>query len=423
MRLGILIGVAGALLCLAPTSSAADELSARARRGRAAMKQAECTRCHNVTDGDDRGRGLAAAPRSSHCVGCHNWILDTKDDPAAIARNRERFPDWDRYLTNIVHFTALPDLGTLTRRVKPSFIREYLDAPYDLRPHLDESMIRVRLSAVEKDDVVSYLSELNGAKHASKTMATPSAARIAKGRSLFERGGCASCHLVGNLELGSDYTAAFYTAMKSAALLAPNLRHTKDRMTRDALVRFIADPQAVDPTATMPKPELDAGDIERIADFLLHGAVELDAPDPPPTAAEIPLLDRKVSYDEVFDRVLGQICVHCHMNPDTNNGDGGPGNTGGLGWEGIGLDLETYDGARRGLLRDGKRVSVLDAGADGQPPPLLQSLLRRHDEAAARDARPAYGDRETTALDADERPGMPMGLPPLGVDDMSLIKT
>jgi predicted CXXCH cytochrome family protein len=408
MRSWIWIAIAVAGVALAPATASADELSPEAKRGRAAMKQAECTRCHSVTDSAGAGRGLAAAPTRSHCVGCHTWILGTKDDPDAIARNRKVYPDWDRYLVNITHFTALPDLGTLTRRVKPSFVRAYLDGPTDLRPHLDESMISVKLSDDQKDDVVAYLSELNGAKDDAKIAKARSAKRVAQGRKLFERRGCASCHLIGDLDFGKDYDAAFYAGMKPVALLAPDLRHAKRRMTRESLVRFIEDPQSVDATASMTKPELEAGDAERIADFLLGVEAAAAASADPVSAKDVPVLDRKVSYEEVSDRVLGRICVHCHMNADNNSGDGGPGNTGGLGWKGAGLDLETYAGAKLGVLRDGKRVSILDAGDDGEPPLLLQSLLRRHDEVAGT---------------VGERPGMPMALPPLDVGDLSLIKS
>ena len=74
---------------------------------------------------------------------------------------------------------------------------------------------------------------------------------------------------------------------------------------------------------------------------------------------EAKILDREVTWDEVYEEVLGFVCVHCHMAPESNNGDGGPGNDGGLGFAGVKLDLETYAGVKRGLMRGGKRVSVI----------------------------------------------------------------
>ena len=178
-------------------------LSAQARRGRQVLAQAQCNRCHTVTAVAARA-GVPPAPRRLHCVGCHTWILDTADDDAAQARMRRTYPEWDRYLENVVHFTALPDLGTLTRRVDPAFIRRYLDAPFDLRPQMDERMIPVTLSAQEKDALVRYLTELNG-EHAARitASATPSPQQIARGRALFQQRGCPTCHVVGTLNIPS----------------------------------------------------------------------------------------------------------------------------------------------------------------------------------------------------------------------------
>jgi hypothetical protein len=113
------------------------------------------------------------------------------------------------------------------------------------------------------------------------------------------------------------------------------------------------------------------------------------------------------------------------MDPAINNGDGGAGNTGGLSYAGKRLALESYAGLKRGLLRDGRRVSVTAPGPNGEPPLLLSALLRRHREAA-RDQRPAFADHAglTAAAPPDPAaPGMPLGLPALGVTQLGLIKT
>ncbi|MEZ4432950.1 MAG: hypothetical protein R3F65_11090 [bacterium] len=409
-----------AVVCLAPPAHALDPLAAR---GRAVVEAAQCNRCHAISG--PAGLGIAPAERAQNCVTCHQWILGTKGDPAAIARQRETFPDWDRYLDSIVHFRRLPDLGTLTRRVDPAFVRAFLDAPFDLRPHLDESMIPLRLSAADKDAVVAWLVALNGAAAvaagAARVEGAVDAARVEAGRAQFVASGCATCHVVGDRPLVPGFDAGFFRAVGEAAALAPDLRHVRRRVPRAVLVRFIVDPAAVDPQTAMPKMGVAAADAEKIADFLLHGPVESG-----PVAvavAEIPVLARKVGYDEVFDEVLGKICVHCHMAPESNDGDGGAGNTGGLGFGGVSLDLESWAGIERGLLRDGKRVSVLRAPAPGEPPLLLAALLRRQREAA-RDHRPVFGGHDPGAKGPDPaRPGMPLGLPPLSVAQLSVVKT
>lgn len=400
-------------MMLLATPGASAALSGEAARGRAVMEAAQCNRCHAVSDVSGAGRGIAAAEEASGCVSCHVWILSTKGDPDAIAAQRETFPDWDRYLDSIVHFRRLPDLGTLTRRVDPAFVRGFLDAPFDLRPHLDETMIPVRLSAADKDAVVAYLSALNadaGVRHGAAKGEEVSAARVAAGRARFVASGCATCHRVGGEALVPGFDAKFYRAMGDQALLAPDLAYVGRRVPRVTLVRFIVDPRSVDPMSTMPVMGLDAGAAGEIADFLLSG-VEAAAPvaSAVRSMADVPLLARAVSYDEVRDEVLGLICVHCHMAPESNAGDGGAGNTGGLGFAGLGLDLESYAGIRRGLLRGGKRVSVVEPPAPGEPPLLLAALLRRHREVGA-------------GVDV-KRPGMPLGLPPLPVEQLSLVRT
>lgn len=414
---GVAAHVATPFLLLLLLASPAAALSPLAIKGRAVVRATECNRCHPISGAD----GVAAAHRDFHCVDCHTWILSSKGDDAVIAERRRSFPDWDRYLENIVHFIELPDLGTLTRRVDPAFVRRFLDGPFDLRPHLDESMVPLRLSPADKDALVAYLTELNGDAAVKPGTVAPAQIppeRVTKGRERFVASGCVTCHVVGNARLMPGVGAPFYAAMRETARLAPNLRFVRERIPRPTLVRFIRDPKAVDPKTAMPTQPVTDADAEAIADFLLGTPVELLAT-PAAARPEVPKLARKVTYDEVFDEVLGKICVHCHMHPESNNGDGGAGNTGGLGYAGLSLDLETYDGVKAGLVRGGKRVSVLD----GDKPLLLEALLRRHEEAD-RDVRALFGDRaELGRPTSPELPGMPLGLPPLTMEQMSLVKT
>jgi hypothetical protein len=400
----------------------ADAAPGKTHPGRTVAAKAQCNRCHAISG------GLPASARDLHCVDCHTWILGTKGDAAAIAKQREAFPDWDRYLESIVHFTRLPDLGTLTRRVKPSAVRAYLDAPHDLRPHLEESMIPVRLTAAEKDALVAWLASLSGPdvapEEAPPAPETLEPARIAAGRETFVQKGCPTCHVFGNVRFQPGFDAAFYRAMGPAAQLAPNLRFARDRLPRSVFVRFVQNPQAVDPSVTMPALGVTPAEAERLADFV-YGADPQLGEVVPPQVPEVPVLARPVPFDEVYDEVLGKICVHCHMDPAINNGDGGAGNTGGLSYAGKRLALESYAGLKRGLLRDGRRVSVTAPGPNGEPPLLLSALLRRHREAA-RDQRPAFADHAglTAAAPPDPAaPGMPLGLPALGVTQLGLIKT
>jgi hypothetical protein len=153
---------------LLPSFTFARPLSEAAQRGRQLMIDGECNRCHDVSDVTGRGYGIEPAEEDVHCVRCHITILATRGNEVLIKEKAKTFPLWRQYLANIVHLTDLPDLGTLTRRVDPAFVRRFLDAPFDLRPSLEESMIPVRLTEGEKDIIVRFLSELNGERSARK---------------------------------------------------------------------------------------------------------------------------------------------------------------------------------------------------------------------------------------------------------------
>ena len=119
-------------------------------------------------------------------------------------------------------------------------------------------------------------------------------------------------------------------------------------------------------------------------------------------------LQREVTYAEVHERIFGKICRHCHSDPNVVIGDGGPGYDGGFGFPKRALDLSTYEGVRSGSLDDdGKRRSIFKE-VDGQPR-IVAHLLARHAEVAG---RPVEGVR-----------GMPLGLPPIPMEDIVLLKT
>lgn len=399
-------------------------LSQAARRGRDVLESAECVRCHDVTDASGaKGRGPRYVQTPNHCIRCHAGIVASQGDPKALAELRARYPQWDSYLKNLQHYLAVPDLGTLTRRVDPAFVRRYLDAPFDLRPNMPETMVPVRLTAAQKDDVVAYLSELNAGAVATLEPATPPppGARLAEGAARFKALGCGGCHLFGNVKVRSDPGEAAWAQMRATARLAPNLRFARERLPRAVMVRWIRDPRSVSPTAAMYNFAVSQADAELLADYLLFADPELDEAAPPASAPEVPLLARPVGFEEVFAQVLGGACMHCHMDPRESH-DGGPGNTGGLGFEGIGLNLAHYPGVKAGELRGGERLSILDRGLKGEPPLLLEALLRRYREAG-RDLREPLHDARALGTGPGERPGMPLGLPPLSVGQLRLVKT
>jgi hypothetical protein len=177
-------------------------------------------------------------------------------------------------------------------------------------------------------------------------------------------------------------------------------------LIRARLVDWILDPPSIKPDAAMPKQTLSRDEATDLAVFILEAPL-----DEPPRAAQrarLPVLDRAVTYDEVATRVLSKICWHCHAQPDFARGDGGPGNTGGFGFEPRMVDLSSYASIAGGYLdKDGTRKSLFSASSTGEPV-LLAVLLER-----AKEERGVLGPLR----------GMPLGLPALSPEDIQLVET
>jgi hypothetical protein len=276
-------------------------------------------------------------------------------------------------------------------------------------------MIRTGLAAEEATAVAAWLaaaatpvwSEAARAAAAIPLSAAPE--HLAAGEALYRRLACATCHA-----RGPD------RATTAPAVAAPDLAFVAVRMQPAMAAAVIADPEMARPTR-MPRYPISAVEAARLRDFLWASAVSARAPAPPPVDVPLlpllPLLARPVRYEEVRRQVLDRICIHCHMDPRRNGGDGGPGNTGGLGYRGAGLDLESWAGIQRGA-RDasGRRVPILRAPAPGEDAPLVARLRLRQSEHARELAGPA-------AVSAGGPPGMPLGLPPLTPEELRLVRS
>jgi len=157
----------------------------------------------------------------------------------------------------------------------------------------------------------------------------------------------------------------------------------------------------------MPQLPLSAGQADDLASYIL--TVSLEPQTPPVLPARLPKLSRRVSFDEVNERVFRRTCWHCHSTPEYAMGDGGPGNTGGFGFKGRGLNVATYSDLASGSLDDrGQRRSVFLPVADGTPRLLAVLIARQHE------------------LRGEELPGlrgMPLGLPALTPEQIQLVES
>ncbi len=338
----------------------------------AALDRADCKLCHQVPGGQ-------AASRIESCQDCHVWIKTVSANPAAREKAMAAFPLWERYERNVHSYLEVPSLEAAMARLEPEWVEAYLADPHDLRPRLDETMPRFALTPEERAAIAARFAPV------AHEVSAPDPARVETGRLLFTDKGCTACHTFGDLHT-------------TGIPIAPDLQHTRKRMDPGVAVAWIQNPKAVSPAATMPVLELSDDEALALRDYVFLAELSTSAPTSP--LVEGAALPATPTWEQVEERVFGRICAHCHMNPELNQGRAGPGNAGGFGYEATGIELQTYEG-------------VVDAG-----PLIMDALERRYAEAGRDHVQPGETPLE---VERPERPGMPLGLPPLPAEDYALV--
>ncbi len=345
------------------------------------LERHECFRCHVYVSQAQHSDEL-------RCAECHLRLSTGLMDNQA-----PRYPAdvWKRFKAHTAqHFTAVPPLIGLSR-LRASWLERFLAAPYDLRPHLTESMIRNRLSPAD----VKALAELWELQRDEPLPPRPGAARLTKARAAFDEQGCPGCHAIAKAET-------------AAQRLAPDLRHTRDRMNFSAVVDYVTDSHRVNPASEMPSVPRPKDVVRLLAEWVMFGdfgaAPARSEPQPVSWSAQAPV----PAYEEVEARVFKAVCWHCHSNPDFANGNGGPGMSGGFGFTARGLSFGSFDEVMNGSLDDqGRRQSIFRKGPSGEPVLLEVLRARWHEEAGAAAGQPI---------------GMPLGLPGVSADDFALVE-
>ncbi len=397
-----------------------DRRAAAIAEGKATLHKHQCTRCHTLDGQPSHGR-------PNDCVKCHTFLLDLPNQPKRYhdIANRHGEAIVQRYLRNIEHLLQVPDLSRLGARVRPDWIGRYVREPFDLRPHASESMIRTALTEAEARQIARYFAAVADVPDPAAPEnapepppAKPSAARLAQGKALFATKACATCHVFGNVVFDQK-PATPLRGKPSPNDLAPNLRFVRDRMAPSAVVAWLLNPQSVQADAKMPRLGLTQAEAETLRDWLFHADPELQ-PQPPPAPPQLPpAVARPVGWAEVKERVLGKVCVHCHMNDHEN--DTGPGNGGGLGYPGLGLSFRTYERAVFGARdKQGTRHSVFEILPGETLPRILASMLQRRAEHQ-RDNLPPGRDWERPPFPPGPL-GMPMGLPAMTDEELGLLR-
>ncbi len=268
------------------------------------MRHYECQRCHE-------GLELPVLPPAKRCVGCHQDIRSGRFEASIEALAR-----WN---THLVSLPGAPSLAGIAKKRSVEWLTDYLLNPRDLRPGLRATMPRLVLTRAQAGQIAHALARKSGQGDAAKIATSPAA--VARGKALFETKACATCHDSGQTVLATQ--------------LAPSLSGLNRRFRPEFLVQWLLDPEAMTPGTLMPASGLSRAQAQDLAAYLWHQDGE---PVVPKTFIRLPLLKRKVRFKEVSDRVFRKLCWHCHSQPDFARGDGGPGNTGGMGFEGRGLD-------------------------------------------------------------------------------------
>jgi mono/diheme cytochrome c family protein len=265
-------------------------------------------------------------------------------------------------------------------------------------------MPKLGLTEQDAKDLVAYLTST-----ASASDVELPEGNATRGRELMEKKSCGSCHEFTGAPPFSVKADAQVSdeQQKRAVRLAPDLRFSRERFKKGAMVAWLRDPKALKADTLMPSHSLDQKEALDVATYLY--TAELTAYTPPPMPERLPVLERRVEFQEVMDRVFGVTCRHCHSDPDAALGDGGPGNTGGFGFKPKGLDLATYRGIAAGYLDESKeRTSVFLPLPDGTPRLLAALLARQMEERGQRHALVR---------------GMPLGLPALTPEQVQLVES
>jgi mono/diheme cytochrome c family protein len=353
------------------------------------MARFECSRCHHIAD-------VTEPLPNKDCVGCHQEILSG-------SAHRAPADVLSKWREAVRPLAVTPDLPSSASHFKRSWIEKFLLEPRDIRPNLHPMMPRLAISAEEARDIATALAP------SDEEPVSWQGTDLARGRKLIEEKGCGTCHVFSGVRPLPDSPPALTAGNVPPAsiALAPDLRFARERLQVKGLIAWLRNPDSVKPGAMMPSLKLSMREALDIARYIMTAEL---APEPAPKLApRLPLLDRRVTYEEVSQKVFRKTCWHCHGEPDYGVGDGGPGNTGGFGFKPRGLSLADYEGIASGYMDDkGERHSVFALTNEGTPR-LVSSLIARRDEMAG------YSSPSIR--------GMPLGLPPLSPEEIQLVES
>ncbi len=235
---------------------APDARQAAIIEGERLVRKFNCRSCHVID-----GKGLYGKEA----------LLASLSDALGIARDD---PELEKYLP--------PTLNGQGHRTRPEWLFRFLKNPgsvnpfnpphgYTLRPWHVLRMPTFEMSDAEAKAFVEYFVALEGEAYPyPEPPAPPSEESIARGRELFKKFACASCHEIGE----------YAPPERKLTDMGPNFALARERLREDWLWRFIPDPQAFIPGTGMPSPfrarpyailsEEEKRDVRALADYLIE---------------------------------------------------------------------------------------------------------------------------------------------------------
>ena len=168
------------------------------------------------------------------CTSCHALA----EEPAGVLRKQA------------------PILDAVGSRVRPDYLRRYLQNPHTAKPGATMPDVLSALDADARGETVEALVHFL-ASTGTVTEASVNTKAIDDGRKLFHQVGCVACH-----DPQEDNTSRFPTSVPLVSLA--------DKYSVGSLTAFLQDPLKVRPSGRMPGLNLSAEEARSIAGYLLR---------------------------------------------------------------------------------------------------------------------------------------------------------
>lgn len=179
------------------------------------------------------------------------------------ASNRENYPDLpgefgkivDKYRCRSCHvvygkggWVSMHPLDGEGSEVRKEWLRGYFNLPYSLRPILTERMVNLKMSDSEVDLLVNFFTTVMVNNSIAGDKGTFTEEEVARGKKLFDKYGCISCHIMG----------------KGGGYVGPPLTTIGDRLTAGWIFAYMKNPRYYEPWSIQPDygfSEEDAGSL------------------------------------------------------------------------------------------------------------------------------------------------------------------